>query len=454
MKKLGIIGLARSGDAAARLALEKGFEVFVSEIKDTPEIRRTADELSKLGAKIEIGGHSDKLLEMDTVVVSPGVPLDIPIIQRIRENRIKLISEIEFAFRYCKGKIIAITGSNGKSTTATLTYEILKNCGLDTYLAGNIGLPFSKIVTQTHPNSTTVLELSSFQLELLDTFKAYVSALLNLSPDHLDRYPSKESYYRAKMHIFDRQDQTDWAVLNADDKLVTELTSEIIARKLMFSAVGEVPRGTFVRDGYIWAIFPGGGETRILRTNELGIPGPHNLYNALAAITSVIPLSPSLEPLRKTLRSFEGIEHRLERFLEHNDIIFINDSKATNPDSLKYALLSFDKPIILIAGGYDKGSDFNDVRELLRKKAKAVVFTGATAEKMASQLADVVKLSTIARPFEKAVETAISFAEPGDIVMLSPGCASFDEFNNFEHRGKVFKETVKKLLGIKDGKEI
>lgn len=451
---VGIIGLGISGESAAKLAIQKGFHVLASDIKDSPETRLVAEKLAKLGVEIELGEHSDRLLKSDIVVVSPGVPLNIPIVEKIRERKIKLMSEIEFAFNYYDGKIIAITGSNGKSTTATLTYHILKNCGFDVYLAGNIGVPFSEIVLSTNSDSLVVLELSSFQLELLISFKANVSALLNLSPDHIDRYSSIEDYYRAKLHIFSRQETNDWAVLNADDKNVVELTSEINARKLMFSVAGEVPRGTFVRNGYIWTIFPGGGETRVLQANEIGIPGPHNLSNALAAVSSVIPFAPAIEKIRETLRSFKGIEHRLERFLEYNGTIFVNDSKATNPDSLKYALLSFDRPIVLIAGGYDKGNDFADIRDIFRTKVKAVVFTGATAEQMASQLADTVNFSAIVKPFEKAVETAISLAAPGDIVMLSPGCASFDEFKNFEHRGKVFKETVKKILGIKNGAEI
>ena len=443
MKKLAIIGLALSGESAAILAISDGFAVLVSDGKDNEIVRQRANNLTDRGALIELGGHTERVLDSDLIIVSPGVPLSIPIIQQARVQGIPVISEVEFAFRHEQGQVIAVTGSNGKSTTSTLIAKIFEEAGIPTFLAGNIGMPYSSIVTKTSPNSVTVLELSSFQLEAMDAFHPHVSVLLNLSPDHLDRYATSGEYYAAKFHIFDNQDASDYAVLWADQQEVASLSKKISAQSLFYSASLKISSGADVREDFICR----NGE-RVIMSSQLGIPGPHNLANALSAVASTIPYELPARSIAETLRIFKGIEHRLECFLEHNGIIFVNDSKATNPDSLRYALLSFEKPIVIILGGYDKGNDFSELRELVGKKVKAAIFTGATGEGMAQQLGDAALFSVFVSKFEDAVQRAISLAQQGDVVMLSPGCASFDAFNNFEHRGKVFKELVRKFVGV------
>ncbi len=444
MKKITVIGLARSGEAAAYLALSDGFPVFVSDSGNSEEIQSRAEKLRAEGVEVEIGEHSEKIYSCEMIILSPGVPLTAPVIVEAKKRGIPVISEIEFAFGYERGKVVAITGSNGKSTTATLEAKIFDDAGISTILGGNIGNPYSAHVAKTTADSVTVLELSSFQLEALETFHADVAVLLNLSPDHLDRYETVEDYYAAKYHIFDRQCESDYAALSADQPEIASLGNEISSQPLWFSSSQNISPGAFVSDEMIMR-----NSEEILPVSELGIPGPHNLANALAAVAATIPFEIPADSIANSLKEFTGIEHRLERFLEHNGILFVNDSKATNPDSLKYALLSFDRPIVLIAGGYDKGSDFAFLQNLFSNSVKAVVFTGATGQKMATQLSKGVLYSCVVPDFEKAVDRAISLAQKGDVVMLSPGCASFDAFRNFEYRGKMFKELVEKIIELK-----
>ena len=444
-KKISILGLARSGIAAAKLAKKAGFEVFVSDAAVNEELIEKAKALNKLGIDVEVGGHTPRVLQSDLLVVSPGVPLGIDVIKAAREMGIPVISEIEFAFRFEKGRVVAVTGSNGKSTTATLIARILEDSGEKVFLAGNIGKPYSDVVTSTSSDSITVLELSSFQLEAIYSFSAFVGILLNLAPDHLNRYDTVDDYYRAKFRLFETQKPGSYAVLNVDQPEVAKLEGKIVADVLPFTMRDGRVNGAWLSNSIIMR-----RDEPILRKDEIGIPGPHNLANALASVAATIPFEVPKESLAETLRRFSGIEHRLERFLVWNGILFVNDSKATNPESLRFALLSFDRPIVLIAGGYDKGADFSYLSGLVTKKVKAAVFTGATAKKMAQQIGGAAGFSTVVKDFQEAVETAINLAKKGDVVLLSPGCASFDAFKNFEHRGKVFKELVKKITGASD----
>ena len=444
-KKVTIIGLARSGKSAGKLALSDGFDVMISDAADTDKLRTRAEEFIDTDAVIELGQHSEKIYESDMIIVSPGVPLNIPILNEAKRRGIPVISEIEFAFRHEQGKVIALTGSNGKSTTATLIAKIFSDAGINTILAGNIGNPYSENVVRSTPESVTVLELSSFQLEALDTFHPFVAVLLNLSPDHLDRYETVEEYYEAKFHIFDNQRENDYAVLFADQPEVASLSGEIFSKPLWFSSVQRKIPGAYVEQGVIYR-----DDEKIMPASQIGIPGPHNLANALSAVAATIPFDIPAETLKRTLENFTGIEHRLERFLEHNGILFVNDSKSTNPDSLKFALISFDRPIVLIAGGYDKGSDFSPLREIFEDKVKTAVFTGTTGEYMANQLAKNIITCAVISDFDKAVERAVSLALPGDVVLLSPGCPSYDAFDNFEERGKYFKKLIRQIIGVKD----
>ena len=444
-KKISILGLARSGIAAAKLAKKAGFKVFVSDAAVNEELIEKAKALNELGIDVEVGGHTPRVLQSDLLVVSPGVPLSIDVIKAAREMGIPVISEIEFAFRFEKGSVVAVTGSNGKSTTATLIARILEDSGKKVFLAGNIGKPYSDVVTSTSSDSITVLELSSFQLEAIYSFSAFVGILLNLAPDHLDRYDTVDDYYRAKFRLFETQKPGSYAVLNIDQPEVAKLEGKIVADVLPFTMCDGRVNGAWLSNSIIMR-----RDEPILSKDEIGIPGPHNLANALASVAATIPFEVPKESLAETLRRFSGIEHRLERFLLWNGILFVNDSKATNPESLRFALLSFDRPIVLIAGGYDKGADFSYLSGLVTKKVKAAVFTGATAKKMAQQIGGAAGFSTVVKDFQEAVETAINLAKKGDVVLLSPGCASFDAFKNFEHRGKVFKELVKKITGAKN----
>ena len=444
-KKISILGLARSGIAAAKLAKKAGFEVFVSDAAVNEELIEKAKALNELGIDVEVGGHTPRVLQSDLLVVSPGVPLSIDVIKAAREMGIPVISEIEFAFRFENGRVVAVTGSNGKSTTATLIARILEDSGEKVFLAGNIGKPYSDVVTSTSSDSITVLELSSFQLEAIYSFSAFVGILLNLAPDHLDRYDTVDDYYRAKFRLFETQKPGSYAVLNIDQPEVAKLEGKIVADVLPFTMCDGRVNGAWLSNSIIMR-----RDEPILSKDEIGIPGPHNLANALASVAATIPFEVPKESLAETLRRFSGIEHRLERFLLWNGILFVNDSKATNPESLRFALLSFDRPIVLIAGGYDKGADFSYLSGLVTKKVKAAVFTGATAKKMAQQIGGAAGFSTVVKDFQEAVETAINLAKKGDVVLLSPGCASFDAFKNFEHRGRVFKELVKKITGAKN----
>jgi len=444
-KKISILGLARSGIAAAKLAKKAGFKVFVSDAAVNEELIEKAKALNELGIDVEVGGHTPRVLQSDLLVVSPGVPLSIDVIKAAREMGIPVISEIEFAFRFEKGSVVAVTGSNGKSTTATLIARILEDSGKKVFLAGNIGKPYSDVVTSTSSDSITVLELSSFQLEAIYSFSAFVGILLNLAPDHLDRYDTVDDYYRAKFRLFETQKPGSYAVLNIDQPEVAKLEGKIVADVLPFTMCDGRVNGAWLSNSIIMR-----RDEPILSKDEIGIPGPHNLANALASVAATIPFEVPKESLAETLRRFSGIEHRLERFLLWNGILFVNDSKATNPESLRFALLSFDSPIVLIAGGYDKGADFSYLSGLVTKKVKAAVFTGATAKKMAQQIGGAAGFSTVVKDFQEAVETAINLAKKGDVVLLSPGCASFDAFKNFEHRGRVFKELVKKITGAKN----
>ncbi len=441
MTKVSIIGFARSGMAAAQLALRNGYKVFISDKNDNENLRVKAAELEAQGAEFELGGHSDRIFDCSFIVLSPGVPRKSAIVAQAISRGIKVISEIEFGFGFERGAVVAITGSNGKSTTATLTAQLFEDAGIKTFLAGNIGNPYCGIVEETEANSITVLELSSFQLESMEHFRPRVSVLLNLTPDHLDVYSTIEDYYAAKLHIFDKQNETDFAVLNYDYTEVADLADVTFAQKLWFSTSAPKLPGAYVEDGYICA-----NGTKILPEDKLGIPGPHNLSNALASVAATLPFSLPMESIAHTLATFKGIEHRLERFAEHAGILFVNDSKATNPDSLKFALLAFDRPLVLILGGYDKGNEFGFLRELVSQKAKAVVFTGATGRRMAEELGTGVLFSLYVENFDNAVRKAFSLATAGDVVLLSPGCASYDAFKNFEHRGRYFKEFVCKLI--------
>lgn len=438
--KYAVLGLARSGIAAAQKIRELGGTAFLSDSQPREKISG-AEELAR-DFDCEFGGHSEKLFAFDTWIVSPGIPLDIPIIAQAREKGVELISEIEFAYRIKArdSRVIAVTGSNGKSTTVSLIHHILKNMGFNSILAGNIGAAFSSWPIEKPGLDFIVLEISSFQLDLIDSFLPDVGVLLNITPDHLNRYASFADYTASKFRLFANQSHENTAVICLDSPPIVQNQHLIKARLLRYSLTQTPPDCEAWLNRDVIQI----GLRHKLPVADLKIRGPHNHANTMAALLAVDSLTHDLDFAIEAARSFEPLTHRLEFVALINGIFFYNDSKATNTDSVKSALSSFDKPIRVIMGGSDKGEDFAVLTPLLRENARKVYVTGDTALKMCSAWQDQVELACI-EDFEDCVRAAFADSVPGDIVVLSPACASFDRFRNYEHRGETFKEIVYRI---------
>jgi UDP-N-acetylmuramoylalanine--D-glutamate ligase len=443
-KRISVLGMARSGLACAKLLKKIGAEVFVSDTKERESLSSEINQLEELGIDLETGGHTPKaVVDKDFIVISPGIPIDIPILNQAEALGIPIFSEIEVAYWLTDAEIIGITGSNGKTTTVTLVGEILKEDNRERQVGGNIGTPFSSIVEKISPDGIIVLELSSFQLERIEEFKPYIASVLNITPDHLDRHPDMKSYMEAKLRILENQTEDDFAVLNRDDEGSLRFTSYGKSQKIFFSTQKELEQGAFVQEGKLISRW-NDKKTEIIDVNEIGIKGPHNLSNSCAACAICSILEVSSESIQRTLRNFPGVEHRLEQVATISGISFVNDSKATNVDSVWYALQSVTPPIILIAGGRDKGGDFTRLRELVGKNVKALVLIGEAEEKIEKALGDLVP-TFHSNSMEEAVELSFKKAGPKETVLLSPGCASFDMFKDYQHRGEVFKVSVKNL---------
>lgn len=443
-KRISVLGMARSGVACAKLLKKMGAEVFISDLKGKEFLASEINQLEELDIDFETGSHTPRtVLDKDFIVVSPGIPPDIPILSQAENLGIPVFSEIEVAYWLTDAKIVGITGSNGKTTTVTLLGEILKEDKKECQVGGNIGIPFSGIVEKISPDGIIVLELSSFQLERIEEFRPYIATVLNITPDHLDRHPDMKSYIEAKLRILENQTGDDFAVLNADDAGSFKVISYGKSNKIFFSTKKEQEQGVFVRDGKLITRW-NGKETEIIETKEIGIKGPHNLSNASAACAIGCLLGVSFESIRSVLRDFRGVEHRLENVATISGVSFVNDSKATNVDSVWYALQSVTPPIVLIAGGKDKGGDFTRLRELVQKNVKALILIGEAEEKIKTSLGDLVP-AFHSDSLEEAVELSFKNASPKDTVLLSPGCASFDMFKDYQHRGEVFKASVKNL---------
>jgi UDP-N-acetylmuramoylalanine--D-glutamate ligase len=448
-KKISILGMARSGLACAKLLKKTGAEVFVSEIKAKDALSREIKELDDLGINFETGGHTSQVLSgKDFVVVSPGISPDVPILKQAQDMGIPIFSEIEVAFWLTDSKIIGITGSNGKTTTVTLLGEMLREDRREYRVGGNVGIPFSAVLEQVSPQGYLVLELSSFQLERIEEFKPYVSSVLNVTPDHLDRHPHFESYLEAKLRIVENQTEDDFVVLNADDENTLKLAQYARSRNVFFSTKGEVGQGAFVREGRI-SLRRNGDEKEIIEAERIGIKGPHNLSNACAACAVCGILGVAAESMQTALLNFKGVEHRLEKVKTLSGVTFVNDSKATNVDSVWYALQSIKPPIILIAGGKDKGGDFSRLRELVEENVKTLILIGEARQRIKDALGSSVRTFEV-DSLQQAVKLSFDKAFQGDTVLLSPGCASFDMFKDYEHRGRVFKESVGNLSSDDD----
>jgi UDP-N-acetylmuramoylalanine--D-glutamate ligase len=443
-KRVLVVGLGKSGVASALFLKARGAQVTVSDSKTEDLLREEIPLLLDHGIAVETGGHGERTFrEQDLIVVSPGVPVDAPPLVQARAHGENVIGEIELAALFLPGPIVAITGSNGKTTTTTLAGEIVAAGGFTTLVGGNIGTPAISLVDRATPQSITVLEVSSFQLETIQTFRPKVAVVLNVTPDHLDRHRTFKIYVDAKARIFENQRGDDFAVLNADDPTCVELAARTRSKVFWFSRKKEVQQGSYVRDGRI-LFRDDRGQREVMLASEIPLKGDHNVENVLAAVAVGALIGCRAEQIRTAVRDFKAVEHRLEYVATVRGVEYYNDSKATNVDATIKALESFPTNIHIILGGKDKGSDYTVLNDLLRKRVKVVYTIGAAAEKIESHIkgaAEVVHAETL----ENAIHKAASNAQQGDIVLLAPACASFDQFKSYEHRGRVFKEVVRSL---------
>jgi UDP-N-acetylmuramoylalanine--D-glutamate ligase len=444
-KRFTVLGAGKSGIASVKLLLRKRGKVFVSDLATKKKSVDVSRQLDELHVEHEFGANTHRVLEADTIVVSPGVPVDSPILILAREKGIPIISEIELASEFALYPMIAITGTNGKTTTTTLTGEMFKNGGWNVAIAGNIGTAFAEVVEQDlGERGIFVLEISSFQLDTIKSFRPKVSAILNITPDHLDRYKNYEAYIQSKFRIAENQRGHDIFVYNHDDDVVRSFSDTLSIRAYGYSINTQLKSGAYL-DNDMVMIALGREREALIHREKIGIPGPHNLMNAMAASLIAKAMGVETGSIRRTLETFKGVEHRIEWVRDLRGVKFYNDSKATNVDALFYALQSFREPIVLIAGGKDKGNDYTAVKALVEKNVKAIVTVGDGAEKIKNFFGKTKPVIEAGYSMEKAVELAAGAAKKGDVVLLSPACASFDMFKNYEHRGSVFKELVNAL---------
>ncbi len=448
-KRVLVVGLGRSGVASALFLQARGARVTVSDAKPQDQLGEDIPVLLDHGIAVETGGHGERTFRgQDLIVVSPGVPVDSPPLVQARALGEPVIGEIELASLFLPKNIVAITGSNGKTTTTTLAGEIVAAGGFSTVVGGNIGTPAISLVEQAKPDTVVVLEVSSFQLETIQTFRPKVAVVLNITPDHLDRHRTFAAYTDAKARIFENQQADDFAVLNADDPTCVELARRTRAEVFWFSRKEEVKQGAYVRDGRILFRDPRlhdkPGQREVMLASEIPLKGAHNVENTLAAVCVGALLGCEMEQIRTAVTRFKAVEHRLEYVATIRGVEYYNDSKATNVDATIKALESFPANVHLILGGKDKDSDYTLLNDLLRQRVRRVYTIGAAAAKIESQIKGATEIDH-AETLETAVKHAAAAAKEGDIVLLAPACASFDQFQNYEHRGRVFKEVVGEL---------
>jgi len=445
-KRVLVVGLGKSGVASALFLKERGARVTVSDTKSPDQLREEIPVLLDHGITVETGGHGERTFRgQDLIVVSPGVPVDAAPLVQARAAGEPVIGEIELAAQNLPGEIVAITGSNGKTTTTTLAGEILAAGGFPVSVGGNIGTPAISLVERATRQTIVVLEVSSFQLETIQTFRPKVAVVLNVTPDHLDRHRTFQTYVDAKTRIFENQQASDFAVLNEDDPTCRTLRDRTRAQVFWFSRKKEVQQGACVRDGKIFFL-DGKSQREVMLVSEIPLKGAHNVENVLAGVCAGALMGCEPAKIRQAIQNFKAVEHRLEYVATIKGVEYFDDSKATNVDATIKALESFPKNIHLILGGKDKGSDYTVLNDLLRERVKRVYTIGAAAEKIESHIkgaAEVVHAETL----ENAIRRASAVAEPGDVVLLAPACASFDQFQSYNHRGRVFKEVVQALLG-------
>ncbi len=441
---LVILGGGESGVGTAILAKKKGYRVFVSDLGRIEEHYRKS--LEDYGIEFEDGQHSEeKILAADLVMKSPGIPENAPMVNKLRGKGIRVISEIEFAAQYTNATIVGITGSNGKTTTTKLTHHVLKNGGLNVGMAGNIGQSFARQVAEKEVD-VYVLELSSFQLDGIEKFRPHIAVLTTITPDHLDRYNHNiHEYVSSKFRITLNQEEEDFFIYDADNELIQEWLKEhtVKAGKLPFSLQKEVENGAFIKDDQITITIDNNQFT--MPTSNLALEGKHNTKNAMAAATVAQLLRIRKETIRESLENFHGVEHRLEKVLKINNVLYINDSKATNVNATYYALESMESETVWIVGGTDKGNDYTELLPLVNEKVKAIICLGIDNTPIMNAFSNCVDVIVETRSMEEAVKKAYEFSEKGDTVLLSPACASFDLFKNYEDRGRQFKDAVRNL---------
>ena len=436
---IAVLGAGESGVGAALLAKKKGLTVFVSDLGEIKDCYKK--ELSDNGLEWEQGAHTEeRILAANILIKSPGIPETL-LVRKARQQGIEVLSEIEFAYRYCKGKIIAITGSNGKTTTATLVHHLLNRAKLDVVLAGNIGDSFARCLSRSN-HDYWVLELSSFQLDDIQQFKPYIAILLNLSPDHLDRYQGEmDNYVAAKMRITENQDQNDYFIYWNEDELIKKNLNKVKAVKLPFGEQACTTGASLINETIEINI---NRDPLTMTIHELALQGKHNTYNSMAGGIAAKLLGITNDIVRECLSDFEKIEHRLEPVLKVYGVDYINDSKATNVNAAWYALDSMSKSVVWICGGFDKGNNYEELVPLVSKKVKAIVCLGADNTKLIKAFGGVVEMVE-SNTMEQAVKAAYKLAKKGDTVLLSPACASFDLFTSYEDRGRQFKKQIRLL---------
>ncbi len=445
-KRVLVVGLGKSGLAAALFLRDRGARVTVSDTRSAAALGDQIPALLEAGIMVEAGGHGLLTFRrQDLIVVSPGVPLDTPEVKNAQQLGLTVIGELELASRFLQGDIVAITGSNGKTTTTTLIGEIFAGAGLKTQVGGNIGLPVIELTPESTPDTWNILEVSSFQLETTVEFRPKIALVLNITPDHLDRHKTFEAYWAAKARITARQTAEDFLILNAEDPATQRVAAKTKAQIYWFSGARQIKQGTFVHGETLFFLAQEGGKPEpVLPIAEIPLKGAHNVENVLAAVCAAKLAGIASESIRGTVRAFKAVEHRLEWVKTVHGVEYYNDSKATNIDATLKALASFPGGIHLILGGKDKDSDYTQLAPLLRERAKAVYTIGSAAEKIERELAGVVKIVS-AGSLDSAVNAASGAAVSGDVVLLAPACSSFDQFENYEHRGRAFRESVQAL---------
>ena len=448
-KQVLVFGSGISGIAAARLLLSEGAGVILYDGNVDLNKEQILQEITADGCSGEVevilGELPEEVLDRLTlVVISPGVPTDLPIVEKMRKKNLPIWGEIELAYTYGKGEVLAITGTNGKTTTTALLGKIIGDWHENTYVVGNIGNPYTSVVTEMSEDSVTVAEMSSFQLETIHTFRPKVSAILNITPDHLNRHHTMEAYISAKKNIAVNQTEEDTCVLNYEDEVTRTFEQETKAQVLFFSSKRKLDRGIYLENGSI--IYHVGEPVEVCKTAELQILGTHNYENVMAAVAMASAFGVPMESVRKSVKSFAGVEHRIEFVAEKNGVAYYNDSKGTNPDAAIRGIQAMNRPTLLIGGGYDKDSTYEEWIEAFDGKVKKLVLIGATREKIAECAHRLGFYDTVlADSFEEAVQICVDEAVSGDAVLLSPACASWGMFKNYEERGDKFKELVNQL---------